>query len=197
MTGTEDLLSKIAEHVRAIMRLLGIDLTNPDIAETPQRVAQMLLELTSGLREKPPEVKFFKIPENALNNLIIVRNIEIDSLCEHHLLPIIGKATIVYKPRTNSVPGLSKVIRLVQWFARRPILQERFTQELAELLLDKINAKFVYCHVKAIHLCSFMRGVKSRLTVLETEAVAGEIDVELNMLREVARDYDRVRQPLY
>ncbi len=182
-----DLASKIAEHVKEIMKLLGMNLDNPDIAETPRRVAEMLLELTSGLRESPPEIKFFKIPENAVNNLVVVRDIEFDSLCEHHLLPIIGTVTIAYKPRSTSVPGLSKVIRLVQWFARRPILQERFTQELADLLLEKINARFVYCRVRAIHLCAFARGVRSRTSVLETEALSGNPDVDIATLRSITR----------
>jgi len=191
----QELIAKIAEHVRAIMELLGIDLANPDVAETPRRVAEMLLELTSGLREEPPEVKFFTIPEHATRNLVVVRDIEFDSLCEHHLLPIIGTVTVVYRPRTSVVPGLSKVIRLVQWFAKRPILQERFTQELADFLLDRIRAKFVYCRVRALHMCAFMRGVRSRTVLLETEAISGDVDVDIESLRSIARGTYCLRIP--
>ncbi len=182
-----DRARQIESHVREILKLLGENPEREGLLDTPKRVAQSLLELTQSLRSEPPEVKFFTVPPEAASNLIVIRNIEFLSLCEHHLLPIIGYASVVYKPRENKVPGLSKVIRLVQWYARRPILQERFTQELANFLLEKICAKFVYCRIAALHMCVFLRGVKSTSSILVTEALAGETDVDISRLRELAK----------
>ncbi len=182
-----DRAREIEKHIREILRLLGEDPNREGLIETPRRVAQALLELTRSLRTEPPDVKFFTVPESSSKNLVVIRNIEFLSLCEHHLLPIVGYASIVYRPRGNKVPGLSKVIRLVQWYARRPILQERFTQELADFLRDKICAKFVYCRIVALHMCVFLRGVRSRSSVLITEALSGEADVDISSLRELAR----------
>ncbi len=188
-----DRAREIERHVREILRLLGEDPDREGLVETPRRVAQALLELTKSLRTEPPDVKFFTVPKDSSRNLVVIRNIEFLSLCEHHLLPIVGYVSVVYRPRENKVPGLSKVIRLVQWYALRPILQERFTQELANFLCDKICAKFVYCRIAALHMCVFLRGVKSRSSILVTEAVSGEPDEDITSLRRLARcKYPRI-----
>ena len=131
-------------------------------------------------------MKFFK-SKKLENQLITIENIDFVSLCEHHLLPIIGRVSICYKPRGEYVPGLSKVARFVKWFAKKFILQERFTIELCERLYELLNAKFVYCKVCAIHMCVFMRGVKDRSLVLTTDALVGESDIPINELRKIIK----------
>ncbi|NPA23255.1 MAG: GTP cyclohydrolase I [Crenarchaeota archaeon] len=183
----EELVDKIAMHVREILRLVGEDPDRPDLRETPTRVARALLELTEGLRREPPHIKFFRAGKK-IESYVIVENIEFFSLCEHHLLPVIGYVSVAYKPEHDEVPGLSKVVRLVQWYSRRLILQERFTQELAWVLLEKLKASSVYCKVLGIHLCTMLRGVRSRTSRLLTEAWAGDITRdELVMLRKLVK----------
>ncbi len=183
----EELVDKIATHVREILKLVGEDPDRPDLRETPLRVARALLELTEGLRKEPPHVKFFKTGRR-IESYVIVENIEFFSLCEHHLLPVIGYVSVAYKPEQDEVPGLSKVVRLVQWFSRRLILQERFTRELAEMLLEKLKASSVYCKVFGLHLCTMLRGVRSRTSRLLTEAWAGKVTKEeLDMLRKLVK----------
>ncbi len=183
----EELVDKIAFHVREILKLVGEDPERPDLRETPVRVAKALLELTEGLRKEPPHVKFFNVRKK-IENFIIVENIEFFSLCEHHLLPVLGYVSVAYKPCRDEVPGLSKVVRLVQWYSRRLILQERFTQELATVLLEKLRACSVYCKVFGLHLCTMLRGVRSRTTRLFTEAWAGDISRdELAILRKLVK----------
>ncbi len=183
----DDIIERIAHHVKEIIKLLGEDPEKPDLKETPIRVAKALLELTEGLRSRPPTIKFFNTIKH-VEGLVIIRDIEFVSLCEHHLLPVLGYISVAYRPSQPQVPGLSKVIRLVQWYSRRLILQERFTRELAELLLEKLNAKMVYCKVCGLHMCAMLRGVRSRTSKLITEAWAGDIDRdEIEMLRKLVK----------
>ncbi len=181
----DELVNKISYYVREVLKLLGENPDRDNVAETPVRYAKMLLELTRGLRSEAPKVKFFRIPERAANNIITVRDIEFTALCEHHLLPIIGTVSVSYKPREPMVPGLSKIPRLIRWLSSRLILQERFTQDLADKLLEAIRAKFVYCRVCALHLCTFLRGVRERRMYVMTEAFSGELDVDLDVLRRI------------
>lgn len=183
----DELINRIAYHVQEILKLLGEDINRDDLAKTPQRVAKMLLELTKCLRnEDIPEIKFFESKSSG-NELIIVQDIDFVSLCEHHLLPIIGKISICYKPLSNKVPGLSKIARFVKWYAKRPILQERFTIELCEELYKLLNAKFVYCKACAIHMCTFIRGVKDKSMFLITDALIGSSDISINELRKIVK----------
>ncbi len=180
----EYLVSKIEYYVKEILKLLGEDIERPGIRETPRRVAQTLLELTRGLREEEPQVKFFPITYKVENSLIIVEDIRFHSLCEHHLLPIIGSVSIAYIPEGLEVPGLSKIARLVEWYSSRLILQERFTQELTHYLFRKLNARFIYCKVCAVHLCTLIRGVKNESMKLVTEYWYGDTtNVNLDEVR--------------
>ena len=183
----DELINKIAYHIQEILKLLGEDITRDNLIETPKRVAKMLLELTKCLRnEDIPEMKFFE-SKYLENELIIVQDIDFVSLCEHHLLPIIGKVSICYKPLSNKVPGLSKIARFVKWFAKKLILQERFTVELCEELYRLLNAKFVYCKVCAVHMCTFIRGVKDKSMILITDALIGNSDISINELRKIVK----------
>lgn len=169
-----DLESKLEYHVKEILRLLGEDVSRPGLRETPRRFARALLELTRGLREEEPEPKFFPMEIPADVGRVEIANVRFVSLCEHHLLPIVGSVSIVYKPLNAEVPGLSKVARYVKWLAARPILQERFTAILAESLRERLRARYVYVKVCALHMCTFIRGVKDEDMVMVTEAWSGD-----------------------
>ena len=176
---------EIKEYVRRIIEFLGDDPDRPGLKETPRRFLGALLELTRGLREPPPEVKFFPMESNKYVGRISVNNIEFISLCEHHLLPVVGTVTVVYEPLNSEVPGLSKVARYVKWLASRPMLQERFTGRLANELKEVLHARYVYVKVCALHMCAMIRGVKDEDMYMITEAWSGDVsNDELRELRE-------------
>ncbi|WP_069808046.1 GTP cyclohydrolase I [Vulcanisaeta thermophila] len=184
MASDEEIEREIELHVREILRLLGEDVNRQGLRETPRRFAKALLELTRGLREPEPEMRFFSLGGVKYPGRVLVSNVRFNSLCEHHLLPIIGLATVVYEPLNSEVPGLSKVARYIKWLAARPILQERFTALLANELREKINARYVYVKVCALHMCVFLRGVKDEEMYMVTEAWSGDLsNDELNELR--------------
>jgi len=176
--GEDDLRRRMEYHVREILRLIGEDTDRPGIRETPRRFVDAILELTAGLRSKEPEIRFFPIEVGKYEGVVIVPNIRFNSLCEHHLLPIIGSVTVVYTPLDDEVPGLSKVARYVKWLGARLELQERFTAELANKLRERLRARYVYVKVCAIHLCTLVRGVKDEDMYMLTEAWSGDISEE-------------------
>ncbi|MGC9152840.1 MAG: GTP cyclohydrolase I FolE [Vulcanisaeta sp.] len=174
----------IEENVRELIRFLGDQPDRPGLKETPRRFVNALLELTRGLREPPPEIKFFPMEGEKYVGRISVNDIRFTSICEHHLLPIIGTATIVYEPLNSEVPGLSKVARYVKWLAARPTLQERFTSRLANELRSLLNARYVYVKVCALHMCAMIRGVKDEDMYMVTDSWSGDIsNEELQELR--------------
>ncbi|MGC8606642.1 MAG: GTP cyclohydrolase I [Vulcanisaeta sp.] len=180
-----DTMLEIEEYIRKIIEFLGDDPDRPGLKETPRRFLSALLELTHGLRESPPEVKFFPMEGSKYVGRISVNDIEFISLCEHHLLPVMGTVTVVYEPFNSEVPGLSKVARYVKWLAARPMLQERFTSKLANELKELLHARYVYVKVCALHMCAMVRGVKDEDLYMVTEAWSGGIgDDELKELRE-------------
>ena len=170
---------KAEDAVAKLLAFLGEDLTRPGVANTPKRFVKAMEELTRGLREPPPEVVFFPLEYDAELGPVVIENIAAVSICEHHLLPIILRVSVAYVPG-DGVPGLSKVIRLVKWAAARPIMQERFTEWLADLLMEKLRAKAVKVKVCGVHMCSFVRGVKDEHHNMVTEAKRGEVDVQLS-----------------
>lgn len=153
-----------------IIELIGDNPGRPGLRETPRRFLNALLELTRGLREPPPAIKFFPMEGSKYIGRISINDIKFISLCEHHLLPIVGTVTVVYEPLNGEVPGLSKVARYVKWLAARPILQERFTARLANELKEVLHAKYVYVKVCALHMCAMIRGVKDEDMYMVTEA---------------------------
>lgn len=168
--------------VANIIAELGDDPARPGIRDTPERFLRALRELTYGLREPPPQVVLFPMEYGATPSLVVIENIRAVGLCEHHLLPIIMSVSVAYRPK-GPVPGLSKVSRLVKWAAARLLLQERFTEWLADLLMEKLSAEAVKVRVCGVHLCSAIRGVKDEHHYMVTEAVRGEINVELKCRR--------------
>jgi len=166
---TEDL---IEEYVREMIRMLGEDPTREGLLRTPRRVAQSLRFLTSGYRQDPDKMLNGALFEVAYDEMVIVRDIEIFSLCEHHLLPFFGRCHVAYIP-DKKVIGLSKIPRLVDAFARRLQVQERLTNQIADTIMEKIHPLGVGVIIEAKHLCMIMRGVEKQNSVAVTSAMLG------------------------
>jgi GTP cyclohydrolase I len=150
----------IEKHFKEIMQILGLDLSDDSLKGTPNRVAKMYVnEIFSGLNPKnKPEIKLF---ENRYNykNILLEKSISFHSVCEHHFVPIIGKAHVAYIPN-GKVVGLSKLNRIVRYFAQRPQVQERMTIQIANLLKQELNTDSVAVIIEADHMCVAMRGVQ-------------------------------------
>jgi len=168
--------------VEALLTHLGEDVSRPSVVNTPRRFVKAMEELTRGLREPPPEVVFFPLEYEAEVGPVVIENIGAVAVCEHHLLPILLRVSVAYVPG-DGVPGLSKVIKLVKWAAARPIMQERFTEWLADLLMEKLRARAVKVKVCGVHMCSFVRGARDEHHNMITEARRGDIDVQLDCRR--------------
>jgi GTP cyclohydrolase I len=163
---------RIEKAIREILIAIGEDVNREGLKETPQRVARMYADLFSGLHKDPAkELTIFKQGEH--EEMIMVKDIPFYSICEHHLVPFIGKAYVVYIPTKGRITGLSKLIRVVETFAKRPQVQERLTGDIADCLMDKLKPRGVLVVIEAEHLCMSMRGVKKPGTVAVTSAVRG------------------------
>ena len=166
-------LDKIEAGVRLILEGIGEDLSRPGVIDTPRRVAEMYAEVCGGLHEDPAgEVKV--IPAETHDEIVMVKDIPIASLCEHHLLPFTGVAHIAYIPKDGRIVGLSKLARIADIYSRRPQVQERLTTQIAELLYHgDLQPKGVLVVIEALHLCMSMRGIKKAGTTTITSAVRG------------------------
>ncbi|HYO62281.1 MAG TPA: GTP cyclohydrolase I FolE [Pyrinomonadaceae bacterium] len=165
-------LDKIARGVSLILEGIGEDTERPGLRDTPQRVAQMYAELTAGMREDPSEhVK--PLPGDEHHELVIVKDIQLASVCEHHLAPFVGRCHIAYIPKDGRILGLSKLARLAETFARRLQVQERLTSEIADTLFDGLKPVGVMVVVEAEHTCMTLRGVKKPGSVTITSALRG------------------------
>ncbi|GBD31408.1 GTP cyclohydrolase 1 [bacterium HR33] len=162
----------IAPLVREILEILGEDPRRPGLRRTPERVEQTLRTLTRGYTESVDEVVGGAVFEEKHENMVLVRDIEIYSLCEHHLLPFFGKAHVAYLPN-GKIVGLSKIPRLVDVFARRLQIQERLTDEIADALMSVVNPLGVGVVIEAYHLCMMMRGVEKQNSKAVTSAMRG------------------------
>ena len=164
-------LPRIERAVREILAAVGEDPDREGLLETPSRVARMYAEMFSGLHTDPrPQLqKFFT---EQYDEIVLVRDISFCSMCEHHLLPFMGKAHIGYAP-DGRVIGLSKLARVVEVVSRRPQVQERMTEEIANLLLEELNAKGVAVVVEATHSCMTIRGVRKPGSLCVTSAMKG------------------------
>ena len=169
-TGKED--DRLESLARNLLVELGEDPDRDGLERTPRRVAESLRFLTKGYQEDVDQVLNGALYEVAHDEMIIVRDIEVFSLCEHHLLPFFGKCHVAYIP-TRKVIGLSKIARLVDVFARRLQVQERLTTQVAQVLMEKINPLGVGVVMEAQHLCMIMRGVQKQNSVAVTSAMLG------------------------
>lgn len=170
--GTPIDLEKIAAGVRLILEGIGEDPTRPGLQDTPQRVAEMYAELTAGLREDPHQ-HVIPLPGDTHDEMVIVKDISIASLCEHHLAPFMGRCHIAYIPKNGRILGLSKLARLAETFARRLQVQERLTTEIAHTLFDGLKPLGVMVVIEAEHTCMTLRGVKKPGAITVTSAVLG------------------------
>ncbi len=163
---------RIENAVREILLAIGEDPQREGLCETPKRVAEMYAEIFAGLEENPEKhLKIFN--ETGSDEIVIVRDIPLYSMCEHHLLPFIGKANIAYIPNNNKVIGLSKLARIVSAFAKKPQLQERLTSNIADFLYEKLEPQGVAVLIEAEHLCMTMRGARAAGSVTQTSALKG------------------------
>jgi GTP cyclohydrolase IA len=165
--------SQIAEEaVRDLLIMLGENPDRPGLVDTPQRVRRSLADLTCGYAEDPREVAGRAIFEEQYDEMVVVKDIELYSLCEHHLLPFFGKAHVAYLPNGRIV-GLSKLPRLVEIFSRRLQVQERLTVQIAEALVDLLDPLGVGVVIEAAHLCMMMRGVEKQNSKTTTSCLLG------------------------
>ncbi len=162
---------RIARAVREILCAIGEDPEREGLLETPQRVARMYAEMFQGLGQDPARHlrKFFT---EQYDSMVVVRDVDFHSMCEHHLLPFIGKVHIGYIPQ-GRVVGLSKLARVVETVSRRPQLQERMTETIAELLMNELNALGVGVVVEATHSCMTLRGIRKPGSYCVTSAMKG------------------------
>jgi GTP cyclohydrolase I len=164
-------LKRIEKAVREILAAVGEDPDREGLLETPARVARMYAEMFSGLKQDARQ-HLKKVFTEQYDEVVLVRDITFCSMCEHHLLPFIGKAHIAYAPK-GKVLGLSKLARLVEVIARRPQVQERMTEEIANLLVEELDAKGVAVVVEASHSCMTIRGVRKPGSMCLTSAMKG------------------------
>lgn len=176
----------IAEHFREIMEVLGLDLTNDSLAHTPQRIAKMYVyEIFGGLNEANfPHISFFKeqIHEDLKANIVFLK-VGLTSFCEHHFIPMVGFAYVAYIPNKKLI-GLSKIPRIVHFFARRPQLQERLTAQIADSLAILLDTENVAVSITAQHYCVITRGIRDEQGHTITNVLRGEFDTNHSLRHE-------------
>ncbi len=169
--------------VRSILEAIGEDVKREGLQRTPLRVARMYEEMTAGYNVDPVKLVNEAVFAVDYDQMVVVRDIDFASLCEHHLLPFLGKAHVAYIPN-GKVIGLSKIPRVVEMFARRLQLQERMTQQIAAFLEETLQPRGVGVVVEALHLCMAIRGVKKANARMITSAVRGSFKENLNTRNE-------------
>ena len=166
-------MAEIRDHVRAILEGIGEDADREGLLKTPDRVAKALRFLTQGYGQDTCELLNGALFSVEYDEMVIIKDIDVFSLCEHHMLPFFGKAHVAYIP-DGKVVGLSKVPRLVDMFARRLQVQERLTVEIAEALEQAVKPRGVGVVVEAMHFCMIMRGVEKQNSVAVTSCMKGD-----------------------
>ncbi len=157
-----------------ILEDIGEDIHREGLRDTPERAANAMRYLTKGYNENLNDIINGALFESEMNEMVLVKDIEMYSMCEHHLLPFLGKCHIAYLPN-GKVIGLSKIARIVDYFARRLQIQERLTTEIANCLTEITGARGVAVVIEAQHLCMMMRGVEKQNSVMTTSVVLGEM----------------------
>lgn len=183
---TEQTISEIARHYAEILRLLGEDVSREGLVKTPLRAARAMAYLTRGYRQDPDAIINGAIFTHEGSKMVIVRDIEFYSLCEHHILPFYGRVSVGYIPDGKTI-GLSKLARLVDYYARRLQVQERMTAQICRLVMEKLGAKGVIVVCDGEHLCMKMRGVEKQLSVTSTVETAGVFDDDATLREEFFR----------
>jgi GTP cyclohydrolase I len=165
-------LDKIEKGVRLVLEGIGEDPDRDGLLRTPERVAQFYAELTEGMWIDPDE-HIVPLPGDSHDEMVLVKDISIASVCEHHLAPFVGKVHIAYIPKNGRIIGLSKLARIAEIFARRLQVQERLTQEIAQTLFERLKPVGVMVVIEAEHTCMTLRGVKKPGAITVTSAVLG------------------------
>lgn len=175
---------RVKAAVREILAAIGDDPDRDGLKETPDRVARMYEEIFAGLHKDPvADIKIFQ--EENHEEMVMVKDIPIYSVCEHHLLPFIGVAHVVYLPRKGKILGLSKIGRIVDTLSKKPQLQERLTSQVADVLMNTVNPLGVAVVVEAEHLCMTMRGIKKAGAKTITSALRGTMKTDARTRAEV------------
>jgi GTP cyclohydrolase I len=168
----EKAISSISEKYRSILGEIGEDVNREGLIKTPERVAKALAFMTSGMDSVPSDILKSSLFTEDNDEMVLVRNIELFSLCEHHMLPFFGKAHVAYIPN-GKIVGLSKIPRIVDSFARRLQVQERLTEQIRDCINDTLEPRGVAVVIEAQHLCMQMRGVEKQGCVTTTSAFTG------------------------
>lgn len=170
-------IGRIADHYTDILSVLGEDSNRQGLLKTPERVAKSLQFLTHGYELNPDEILKSAMFKEDYSQMVVVKDIEVYSLCEHHMLPFFGKAHVAYIPNGHIV-GLSKIPRVVDAFARRLQVQERLTNEIRDCIQDTLKPLGVAIVIECKHLCMAMRGIQKQNSVTTTSAFTGEFAIE-------------------
>ena len=170
-------------HITKIIELLGEDITRKGLKETPKRAAKALQYMTQGYHQNVSDIVRGALFDTDTKELIILKNIELYSLCEHHLLPFIGKCHVGYLPQ-GKILGLSKIARIVNLFSKRIQIQENLTKQIAECLMQVTQAAGVAVIIEAKHLCMMMRGVEKQNSVMHTSVMLGALEKKVGLRAE-------------
>lgn len=180
----------VRDTILQLIEAIGEDPEREGLQNTPDRVSRMYVELLSGYTADPDEIINNALFNVSYDEMVLVRDIEFYSLCEHHMLPFIGRAHIAYIP-AGKVIGLSKIPRIVDMYARRLQIQERMTREIADLLQETLQPQGVAVVVEALHMCSMMRGVKKHDARMTTSAMHGAFRANLATRQEFLANISR------
>jgi GTP cyclohydrolase I len=183
-------ITVVEETIRQLKKAIGEDPEREGLKNTPDRVSRMYVELLGGYAIDPEQIINSALFDINYDEMVLVRDIEFYSLCEHHMLPFIGRAHIAYIPE-GKVIGLSKIPRIVDMYARRLQLQERMTRQIADFLQETLKPQGVAVVVEAMHLCSMMRGVKKHDARMTTSAMHGGFRVNLATRQEFLANISR------
>lgn len=189
----EKKIAHIEKNIEAILETLGLDLTDPSLANTPKRVAKMYIdELFYGLTpEKFPSLSFIPTEGTAeKGQMIVMQKIQLQSTCEHHLLPMIGYVDLAYIPNKKII-GLSKIIRMIQYFAARPQIQERLTTQIAYAISEKLCTSHVAIYMKLEHFCIKIRGVQDQQSQTSTSIFLGDFQKNPDRKKEFFENISR------
>jgi GTP cyclohydrolase I len=178
------------QHYAEIIRELGEDLSRDGLRDTPKRAAKAMQFLTRGYHQSLDEVVNGALFESDANEMVIVRDIELYSLCEHHMLPFIGKAHVAYLPK-GKVIGLSKIARIVDMYARRLQIQENLTKQIADAINTVVGGTGVGVVIEAQHMCMMMRGVEKQNSMMTSSVMLGSFRKDFNTRSEFLRLINR------
>ena len=168
----ENTTKELSLHVQAILELLGEDPQREGLLKTPERVAKAIQFLTQGYFQDGEEIVKSAVFQEPYDHMVIVKDIELFSLCEHHMLPFIGKAHVAYIPN-GEITGLSKIARVVETYARRLQVQERLTEQIRDCIQESLHPMGVAVVIEAMHTCMSMRGVQKSNAITTTSAFSG------------------------